>query len=142
MERRHIGFAIKALSNQLQRSMDCRTGNHEITGMQAGVLDFVFRNQSKGDIFQKDIEAEFNIRGSTATGILSLMEKNGLIIREPVNYDARLKKIVLTEKGIDIRNLKRKEIFVMEERLAKGLSEEDVDNFLRIIDTMMKNIES
>ncbi len=38
-------------------------------------------NEGK-EIFQKDIEAEFNIRRSTATGILKLMEKNGFINRQ------------------------------------------------------------
>ena len=35
-------------------------------------------------MFQRDVEAEFNIRRSTATGILQLMEKNGFLLREPV----------------------------------------------------------
>ena len=37
---------------------------------------------------------------STVTGVVKLMERKGLIRRESVSSDARLKKLVLTEKGI------------------------------------------
>ena len=35
---------------------------------------------------------------STVTGVVKLMERKGLIRRESVSSDARLKKLVLTEK--------------------------------------------
>ena len=50
-------------------------------------------------IIRKDIEEEFQIRKSTVTGILQLMEKNGFIYRESVEKDARLKRIVPTKKA-------------------------------------------
>ena len=53
----------------------------------------------KGDIYQKDVEKEFQIRRSTATGTLQILEKNGFIRREPVKQDARLKKLVPTDKA-------------------------------------------
>ena len=57
--------------------------------------------ETEVDLRQKDFEQQFNIRRSTASNILALIEKNGLIQRESVPYDARLKKIVLTDKAIE-----------------------------------------
>ena len=71
------------------------------TGCHSFALRFFAENADR-DIFQKDFEEEFSIRRSTATKILQLMEKNGLIERQKVESDARLKKIVLTNKALDI----------------------------------------
>ena len=92
---RHVGGEIRVLSNLIKRCMD--DGTPEITGMRAVDHRLLHRNEDR-DMFQRDVEAEFNIRRSTATGILQLMEKNGFLLREPVAYDARLKKLVLTPR--------------------------------------------
>ena len=70
--------------------------------MQRWVIGYLSEHEGK-DVFQRDLEEEFSVRRSTATGILQLMEKNELITREPVSHDARLKKLVLTPKAIEIQ---------------------------------------
>ena len=50
------------------------------------------------EIYQKDIEQEFKVSRATASNMLQLMERKGLIVRESVSCDARLKKISLTRK--------------------------------------------
>lgn len=145
MERpRKIGFAIKMLSNLLKRRIDIsvsRVATDGITGMQCMVIGFIYRNSEKKDVFQKDIENEFNIRRSTATGILQLMVKNGLITRESVSHDARLKKLVLTEKALGIHRNIDAAITQMEDRISSGLTDEEIEVFFRIIDKISKNIE-
>ena len=51
-----------------------------------------------GLIIQEDIEAHFDLKGATVTNMLKSLEKNGFIIRTPMENDARLKRITLTEK--------------------------------------------
>src|SRR5690606_32706222 len=97
-----IAFEIKVLATLLKRNLDAGrddTGKESLTGMQGWVLGYLKGNTER-DIFQRDLEKEFNIRRATVSGVLQLMERNGLIVREPVEHDARLKKISLTEKGI------------------------------------------
>lgn len=84
-----------------------------MTMMQSWIIRFLYEH-SEEDIYQRDIEAEFSIARSTATGILKLMEKRGYIRRVSVERDARLKKLELTEVGIrmqegTIRNINRLE---------------------------------
>ena len=71
----------------------------ELTNMQKRVLHYILFQSLKKDIYQKDIEKEFQIRRSTATGILQLLEKKRFVIRETVEWDARLKKLVPTAKA-------------------------------------------
>ena len=74
-----------------------------LTNMQRHVLHYILLQSMSRDIYQKDVEAEFQIRRSTATGILQLLEKNGFILRKAEDRDARLKKIVPTEKAEKVR---------------------------------------
>ena len=68
------------------------------------------------------------------------MEKNGLILREPVPYDNRLKKIVLTDKALTYRQQVVDDLTDLEEKLIEGISEEDLNIFFRVIEKMMDNL--
>jgi len=139
--KRTVGFAVKALNNQIRRTTETQEpkGN-AVTGMQRGVIDFVYDRQEYGAVFQGDIEREFNIRRSTATGILQLMEKNGLLTRESVSYDARRKRIVLTPKACQIHRALANDIDELEKKLTRGLSSDDVSKFLETVDEMLINL--
>lgn len=117
-----------------KRSIDKSTGNH------GRIIGFICTNRER-DIFQRDIEKEFNIRRSTATNVLKLMEKNGLITRESVDYDARLKKIVLTQKAYDIHKTVCADFAAFEERLARGISQHELNVFFGVLDKVKSNLK-
>ncbi len=141
--KRHVGMEIKALSNLIKRQIDERVMQSDVrlTGMQCWIIGYLNKHANTKDVFQRDIEAEFHIRRSTATGILQLMEKNGLITREPVSYDARLKKLVMTPKAKEICLRIKHEIAQIEAKLTNGLTREETESFFAIIDKVKKNIE-
>ena len=70
----------------------------ETTGGNAHIIMFLARNRNR-EIYQHAIEQKFCITRSTASRVLALMEKKGLIARESVAHDARCKRIVLTDKA-------------------------------------------
>ncbi|MBU3099447.1 MULTISPECIES: MarR family winged helix-turn-helix transcriptional regulator [Clostridium] len=139
-----IGFVVKTLSNQVKRQIDISVSKCEIdgiTGMQCWIIGYLCDNVDKRDVFQKDVEIAFNIRRSTATVILQLMEKNELITREAVSCDARLKKLILTEKAFGIHLKIEAQIIQVEQKIAKGLTNEEIETFLRLVNKISKNIE-
>lgn len=109
------------------------------TRMQCATLHYLHVHQNE-DVFQKDLEAAFSISGATATNILKVMEKDGLISREPVPTDARLKKIVMTEKGSAFDDVARKNVLHLEEGMEKGFSEEELTRFREYLDRLAQNI--
>lgn len=138
-----IGIQIRTLSNLIRRRVNSATEEHRIdriTGMQFWIIGYLYENIEK-DIFQKDIETRFEIRRSTATKILQLMEKNGLIERQSVPFDARLKKIILTQMSIKITEGFQQKAMEIENQLTKGLTKEEIESFMAIINKMKKNIE-
>lgn len=139
-----IGLEIKALSNLIKRYVNNSTAKQyvdNLTGTHSWVIGYLYDNRDK-DIFQRDLETEFSIRRSTATGILQLMEKNKLIIKTPVNYDARLKKITLTPKAIEIHKIIAEDIKRIETQLSIGLTAEEIDVFFSVVSKIKDNINS
>ena len=82
------------------------------------------------------------MRRATVAEILSLMEKNGLIERKSMSEDARLKEITLTKKSTEIINSVETEVKKVEKDLKKDLTEEELQNFMNILEKMSKNLEN
>lgn len=129
---------VSKLSNKLRRKLDTLFPKQEFSGSQGRTLHFLLAQNR--DIFQKDIEEEYSLRPSTATELLKQMEKNGLIVREPVSYDNRLKKIVLTEKALLYRQQVVKDLTDLEKALVKGIPEKDLEVFFDVMEKMMDNL--
>ena len=76
------------------------------------------------------------------TNILKLMEKKGYIRRESVPYDARLKKLVLTDTGRELHEKTKDMIDILEEQTSEGIAKEDHDTFYRVIDQLKSNVKN
>ena len=142
MERK-LGFEIHRSSRLVKRFMDndaTKLYVDKMTGTHGWVIGYFYHNRDK-DIFQKDFEQEFNIRRSTASNILALIEKNGLIVRESVPYDARLKKITLTKKAIEIQHIVESAFEKLEDTIQAGITPEELEVFYRVLDKINSNLE-
>jgi DNA-binding MarR family transcriptional regulator len=113
--------------------------SQELTGMHGFVIGYLYNHQDE-EVYQKDLEKRFEIRRSTATQILSLMEKNGLILRQSVPHDARLKRLVLTEKAIEMHKEVVKEIEAIDSLLIAGVTEKELQTFFAVIDKVKANL--
>ena len=140
MKEQDIGRCVHMLSRQIKRNLDEVVSKYNVTSVQCAILEFIYMETKKRNIYAKDIESEFDIRKSTIAEILSLMEKNELIERQNVAKDARLKKLVLTQKAIDIRNELRKEIKRVEKKMRNNLTDEEIKEFIRLIMKISNNL--
>jgi DNA-binding MarR family transcriptional regulator len=98
-----IGPRVKRLSHAMNRrfmEFAREDGLDEVTAISGRIMGLIYFNSDR-DIFPKDVEQAFKITRSSVTSVVQLMEKNGYISRQPVPYDARLKKLVLTDKGME-----------------------------------------
>ena len=100
---RDCGAWINLLAHQVKKRMNATLSDLGITGVQSRVMHYILEHGQDGPVFQRDVEAAFNLSRSTTTNILQLMEKNGIIRREGVDYDAHLKRLVPTEKAVQIK---------------------------------------
>ncbi len=138
-----IGVEVKSLSNLIMNGMDKTITDgvlSSMTGIHGWIISFVYNHEDL-PVFQRDVEKHFKLSRSTVTELLQLMEKNGLITRESVDYDARLKQIKLTPHSIDLQEKLHQQILLFEERICAGLSKAELDAFYTTIEKMKQNIK-
>lgn len=133
-----IGMEIRALSKYIGRYLNSIQKQYDITGPQGLILIYIY--QSEKDVYQKDIEKFFNIRRSSATGLITSLEEKEYITRESVASDARLKKLILTDKAKNAVSLVDEQVIDLEEKMMQGISEEEIEFFRKIIAKMTKNL--
>lgn len=138
-----VGFTIHMLDLGMKKILEQRMraeGYDEVTMMHGWILKYLYDNRDK-EVYQRDIEKQFGIGRSTVTTIIQLMEKRDLVCRESVAHDARLKKVMLTEKGYRHNDLVEKNIHRMHGLALAGLSEEEKAEFLRISEKIEANLK-
>ena len=165
------GKKINQISNRLRRRSRAIQETIGISGAQGNILNYILVESQNRSVYQKDIEQEFGLRPSTATETLKSLEKNGLIKRETDPNDGRYKKIVFTEKAeqieadnrvrtmwnqtVDralvsgvpekaeqIEAVLKSEIEESETILLQGVTKEERQEFLRIAEKMLQNLDT
>lgn len=136
--RKAVGRYVGNLSNQIRRRLDALSAKRGVSGSQSHVLHFVMMQEE--DVFQRDIEQEFFLRPPSATQLLKLMEKNGLIHRESTVQDARLKKIILTDKASALVDAVIPDLEKIEGDLTRNIPPEQLAIFFQVIEQMSNNL--
>ena len=139
-----IGWQIKVLSNLIKREVGnfgCDKYQDELTGNNMFIIGHLARHREE-DVFQKDLEEFFSVRRSTMSTIILRMEQKGLLSRESVSHDARLKKLVLTEKGEQIHEMIESKIEDTEKKLSSGLTEDEKQTLFHLLEKLRQNLES
>lgn len=141
---RHIGYEVRTLNqiigrlvNSYQSKVDEKAG---INRMQGWIIGYLYRHSEEA-VFQKDLEAEFQMARSTASGILQAMEKKGLITRESIPRDARLKRLVLTEKGMEFQMEIMENFERIQKVLKSDISQEKLECFMEVLDMIRENAQ-
>ncbi len=144
-EQKQIGRELLRMSNVIRRYLchakgNCRPGD-EATSTNLRIIRFLKANENR-DVYQKDVEKEFGITRSTASRVLVLMEEKGLVKRLSVEQDARLKKLVLTEKSSLLGEKMRIVGEQTDVKLLEGFTEEEKQQLFSFIDRMVNNLET
>lgn len=97
---------------------------------------------TKKDVYQRDLENHFELRRSTVSSSLSVLEKKGLIKRLPVSHDARLKKLVLTDLGMQLGSQVEQLFNELNDRMLQGLTTEEINSLTTMLHTIQNNLSS
>ena len=90
--------------------------------------------------YHRDVEEVFCIRRSTASRFLQNLEKDGMLTRQSVPQDARLKKLVPTEKAIAIHEDIAEKFQIAEALMTAGLTEEELAQFIATARKIQRNL--
>lgn len=139
-----LGLEIKAIVNRMARRLKGAAQDIDEktpSSAQKHTIAYLYEHESEGDLFQRDVEEFLSIQRPTATRMLNHMEADGLIKRESVDYDGRLKKLTLTLKAVSLYNDIFDEINHVEEEMTQGLTDEEKAEFLRLARKIRSNLD-
>lgn len=142
MDGQGMGIRLRMLNNAIRRYMDRYSLKSELdhlTCSNGWIIGYI--HDAGGSVFQKDLEGEFGITRSTASKVIILLEKKGMLKREGVSHDARLKKIMLTEKSMEVIKIMQEDRERMESRLKKGFTEQELEVLYGFFDRIQSNLE-
>ncbi len=135
------GKVFQMIANRFKRMGDENLAKHDITFAQLKILAYVSRREEKEEVLQRDLEQSFEVRKSSITAILQNMEKSGIILRESAAEDARIKRILLTDKGKELDRELKSYIHTLEEEIVAGFSEEEKVLFRSFLWRISENLE-
>ena len=137
---RDCGAWVNILSHKLKRRLDNTLTDWGVNSFQSRVLHYIRVHYRNGPVFQRDVENSFGLSRSTATGILQHLEREGIICRESVQEDGRLKSLVPTEKA----ELLDAQVFAslqqIEQEMTAGLSPGQLQMFMETVSKMSSNL--
>lgn len=137
----NLGGLIHKVAHKMKREIDHANQKLGVSGVQGRIIGYVRCESKNRDVFQKDIEEHFELRGSSVTSTLQNLEKMGFIARESIPTDQRLKRIVLTKKALDIHNQITKNIEQVEKEAFSSINKEEEQLLSVLLKRILNNIE-
>lgn len=133
---------MKKVINLFFRELDAMNTEklqEPISGNNMIVIEYLIKHEEP--VYQRDLENHFFVRRSTISKVLRLMEEKGMIERLSVHDDARLKQIVLTDYGRRIHGAAVHHAQMLEEKLYRNFTEEEMDTLLLLLKKLEHNME-
>ena len=123
------GWFIKRIDNALEKEANQNLQALNLTMQQNRVLIHLAHAEDH-TLSLKTLEEQFGAAQSTVAGLVSRLEKKGLIEAVPDPADKRVKLAKLTDAGIKLHAQGRQLLVESEARLTANLSDEEREIFL------------
>lgn len=115
---------------------------YDITPQQARIIGFVSARQEEGKVVcQKDIEEEFELKGSSITSLLQGLERKSFIARRPDPADERRKIVTVLPKGMELTNDFVVAFHEIDEKMLHNLTAEQKQTLEQLLEQMLHNLE-
>ena len=136
-----VGYQLKVLDRMFKKTMETgmrKNGYDNMTMMNGWIIGYLIHHE-EDTICQKDLE-KFKVGKSSLSGTLKIMEEKGFIERKSVPGNARVKQVVLTDKAREYHYNMEQRRQELEEQVTKGLSEEEIEQFRKVVKRMQGNV--
>lgn len=148
MAEKDIGRHLAELNNLIHREMKKNSlyENNKDDRKNAGIsfagscIIAYLHDHGDKDVFQRDLEREFQVRRSTMSKVLTVLQQKDYIKRVDVSYDKRLKKIVLTQKAIKKADKLKSDRKSLEQKMVIGISNEELSKFKGTLEKIKNNL--
>lgn len=133
------GLLIKQLHDSLEKQANNDLRAKDLTMMQVSVLQALQRAEEKR-LPMKQLERYFQIAQSTVAGIVSRLERKGLVEARGDAADKRVKLVQITKAGEAFCEEASAQMRKAEARLVDGFSDEERAQFNALLFKALQNI--
>ena len=114
----------------------------EISATSARIIRHIVETNPSDDVLQRDIEALLGIRRSTVSVLIKKMEKDGLLQRVSVESDARVKKILPTEKTLEMYHKLLPAVRWLNDEVDDFLMEGQLNQFIHLCHLIEEKLDT
>ena len=112
-----------------------------VTNQQGRLLEIIYDNILAGHTITRHfLEEVMDLRGPTITSLLNGLEKKEYIIRTVNDEDHRAMKLIITPKGEKVLDDIRKIFNSMQEKLLKGMTDEEIQTLKKLLFKVYDNL--
>lgn len=129
-----VHFQFKNFLNSLFQKNGC-----DLTPEQFLLLDTLW---DEGVLFQQQIADILLKDKNSVVRLINALEGKGLVKRVSDPVDKRQKKILLTEKAIELKECATAIAMASTDAIIEGISKDDLQIFIRVLNKMSQNIDS
>ncbi len=146
-EKKELGMWVGHAARLFRRNLDQRIAEANsgygdmVSARNVWVLKYLKDHEGE-EVYQRDLEQNFKIRGSTVSNMIDLMEQKGLLLRAGSEKDARRKKLCLTEKAETVLATVAETIRRFEEQLRGSFEARDYDLLLRLLEQLCDTLDA
>lgn len=134
-----ILFKLKDLDKMIVRSLlDQEKLELLPSPTQMQIIEYIINSDE--EVLQCDLEKAIKLRRATISGVLKTMEKKNLITRVISSKDARVKKIILSDKTKKMYLESKAKLEALEELITSNISDNKINIFLEVINKMQENL--
>ncbi len=137
-----VGYMITNISYGIRQYFDKLFSDYDVTYPQSRVLTRLFGRLGKGDVNQRDLEHALGIKASSVSSLVRNLEQKGFVTCERLPQDTRNKRILLTTKGLELREMLENARSQAENKLVNGLSEEQLEVLRACLSQVMSNLSA
>ena len=140
MKNRPCGFLIKQIHDNIEKNVNNRLREQDLTLSQINVLLMLNKSADKR-MTLKDIEKTFGVAQSTVAGIISRLEKKGFVQCLGDSIDKRIKIAAITKLGQDCCKDAEKHITETENKLLSNLNDDEKVLFNTFLQKVSKSLD-
>ena len=134
------GVFIKQIHDELEKQINNQLRSEDLTMAQVGTL-VILNRTSESRMPLKELERKLHVAQSTALGIVSRLERKGLVECFGDPADRRVKMVQITDNGIHCCHMAVRHVKMAEEHLLAGLADEECAVFYTLLLKLCKSFD-
>lgn len=135
-----LGFKIKKINDMIEKGINHRLQELDLTFSQHHVLVYLERQENKTARL-KELEKHFNVAQPTMAGIVVRLESKGLVRSSLLPEDRRVKVVTLTDSGSQLLHESFLSMRNGEKLLVSKLKDNEKEELGRLLDILYSTIQ-